>query len=61
MQMIFLKFSDLLGETEIENRYYIEQGLRLGVFIFNRLYEDLYNARERRIFRDVCGPHTRAS
>ena len=48
-------------EAEIENRYYIEQGLRLGVFIFNRLYEDLYDARERRIFRDVRGPHTRAS
>ncbi|HIA70144.1 TPA: iron-containing redox enzyme family protein [Candidatus Poribacteria bacterium] len=48
-------------EADVENRYYIEQGLRLGAFIFNSLYEDLYNARTRRIFRDVRGPHTRAS
>lgn len=31
-----------------ENRYNIEQGLRLGEYIFNRLYEDLFRSRERR-------------
>src|SRR5437588_6020714 len=25
-----------------QRRYYIEQGLDLGAYIFNRLYEDLY-------------------
>jgi pyrroloquinoline-quinone synthase len=43
-----------------ENRYAIEQGLRLGTFIFNRLYEDLYRARKRRVFRETRGMHSRA-
>lgn len=43
-----------------EDKYAIEQGLRLGAYIFNRLYEDLYRARGRRIFRDVRGRHSRA-
>lgn len=48
-------------EADVENRYYIEQGLRLGAYVFNSLYEGLYKARARRIYRDVRGPHTRAS
>lgn len=48
-------------EANVENRYYIEQGLRLGAFVFNSLYEALYNARKRRTYRDMRGPHTRAS
>lgn len=43
-----------------EDRYAIEQGLRLGSYIFNRLYEDLYRTRTRRIFRDTLGSHSRA-
>ena len=39
-----------------EDRYYIEQGLRLGAYLFNRLYEDLHRARARRAF---CGGHGR--
>jgi len=42
-----------------ENKYYIEQGLRLGATLFNRLYVDLYNARTRRALRTVSGPHAR--
>ena len=48
-------------EADVENRYYIEQGLRLGACVFNSLYEGLYKARKRRVSRDVRGPHTRAS
>ena len=48
-------------EADVENRYYIEQGLRLGACVFNALYEGLYKARKRRIYREVRGPHTRAS
>ena len=48
-------------DADVENRYYIEQGLRLGAYIFNSLYVGLYTARNRRIYRDVRGPHTRAS
>ena len=48
-------------DADVENRYYIEQGLRLGACVFNALYEGLYKARKRRIYRDVRGPHTRAS
>ncbi len=48
-------------EKSSEDRYAIEQGLRLGAYIFNRLYEDLYHARTRRVFRDIAGHHSRAS
>ncbi len=48
-------------KENVENRYYIEQGLRLGAYVFNTLYEGLYKARKRRIYRDIRGPHTRAS
>ena len=48
-------------DAAAENRYYIEQGLRLGACVFNSLYEGLYKARKRRIYREVRGPHTRAS
>ena len=48
-------------DADVENRYYIEQGLRLGACVFNALYEGLYKARKRRIYREVRGPHTRAS
>ena len=48
-------------DSDVENRYYIEQGLRLGACVFNSLYDGLYKARNRRIYRDIRGPHTRAS
>lgn len=32
-----------------EDRYYVEQGLRLGAYVFDRLYRDLYHARSRRL------------
>jgi pyrroloquinoline-quinone synthase len=41
-----------------EARYYVEQGMRLGAYAFDRLYRDLYAARARRAFRDFTGPHT---
>ncbi len=48
-------------EKSPEDQYAIEQGLRLGAYIFNRLYEDLYRARARRMLRKISGYHSRAS
>lgn len=42
------------------DRYYVEQGIRLGAYVFDRLYRDLHRARARRAFVDERGPHTRA-
>lgn len=57
-------FFDILEyswEKSPEDQYAIEQGLRLGAYIFNRLYGDLYHARARRMFRQTSGHHSRAS
>ena len=56
-------FFDILAhawEKSNQDKYAIEQGLRLGAYIFNRLYEDLYRARSRRILRLIRGKHSRA-
>jgi pyrroloquinoline-quinone synthase len=42
-----------------ENRYLIEQGLRLGATVFYGLYEGLFRGRKRRVKRDLRGPHVR--
>lgn len=47
-------------EDSEENRYYIEQGLRLGAHAFYSLYEGLYRARERRWTRELTIPHVRS-
>ena len=39
-------------------RYQIDQGLELGAYVFLRLYDDLWRARDRRWNREVLGPHT---
>lgn len=39
--------------TSPEARYAIEQGLRLGAFAFNGLYEGLYRARKRRAYKNL--------
>ncbi|MGD0527441.1 MAG: iron-containing redox enzyme family protein [Polyangiaceae bacterium] len=39
-------------------RYQIDQGLELGAYVFARLYDDLWRARDRTWTRDVLGPHT---
>ena len=41
-------------------RYYIEQGLELGAYSFLQMYRGLYDARSRRVFREINGPHSRA-
>jgi pyrroloquinoline-quinone synthase len=43
-----------------QDQYAIEQGLRLGAYIFNNLYEGLYRARARRSIRLTRGMHSRA-
>lgn len=47
-------------ERSAEDRYFIEQGLRLGATAFNGMYEGLYRARARRLQREFRGPHSRA-
>jgi len=47
-------------EKSLENRYYIEQGLRMGASVFNGLYRGLYEQRTQRLFREITGPHLRA-
>jgi pyrroloquinoline quinone (PQQ) biosynthesis protein C len=39
-------------------RYQIEQGLELGAYVFLRLYDDLWRARDRQWMREVLGPHS---
>ena len=56
-------FFDILEkswEHSLEDRYAIEQGLRLGAYAFNNLYTGLYQARSRRSSRAVRGMHSRA-
>ncbi len=43
-----------------ENKYHIEQGLKLGSTLFYNLYKELYISRERRSERSYLGPHSRA-
>lgn len=42
-----------------ENRYAIEQGLRMGSVLFTGLYDGLYRNRKRRLERRTLGPHAR--
>lgn len=51
-------------EASAEDRYYVEQGLRLGAYVFDRLYHDLHRARARRASASGLGRgglHTRAT
>jgi len=43
-----------------ENRYFIEQGLRLGASIFNNLYKGLYESRNKRMDRLWQGRHSKS-
>lgn len=47
-------------EENESNRYYIEQGLRMGAEVFNYLYMAMYNHRKTRITRTVSGLHSRS-
>lgn len=51
-----------LWDGSQEDRYYVEQGLRLGAYVFDRLYEGLYRARARRsrTAHGQAGLHTRS-
>jgi hypothetical protein len=56
-------FFDVLAPAwaaSADNRYYIEQGLRMGATLFDNLYTGLYRARGRRWRRANPGPHSRA-
>lgn len=47
-------------EKNEENKYYIEQGLKLGSTLFYNLYKELYNKRKRRVIRTYLGTHSSA-
>jgi pyrroloquinoline-quinone synthase len=47
-------------DKSVEDQYAIEQGLRLGAYIFNGLYLGLYKSRSRRSLRSFKGMHSRA-
>lgn len=53
-------FFDLIdkpwNDSEVD-KYYIKQGLLLGAFAFNDLYEHLYKDRKNRSFRTILEPH----
>ncbi len=56
-------FYGILDRPYAENprhAYQVQQGLELGAYIFLRLYRDLYEARGRRVRREVRGAHTSA-
>lgn len=57
-------FFDVIEPTwekgSVEDRYVIEQGIRLGAFTFYQFYENLYRGRKQRLFRDARGPHARS-
>lgn len=56
-------FFDVLKPTwdkgNVDDRYIIEQGLMLGAFTFNQLYENLYHQRKQRLFREARCLHAR--
>ncbi len=47
-------------EESETNRYFIEQGLRMGAEVFNYLYLAMYTHRKRRMMRKISGFHSRA-
>jgi len=56
----FYRLIEPLAGTDARAAYQVEQGLELGAYTFLRLYEDLFRARRRRVFRQVKGPHSLA-
>jgi pyrroloquinoline quinone (PQQ) biosynthesis protein C len=46
-------------EQDDRSRYLIEQGLRLGGYVFDRLYRDLFEARSRRWVTPIRRPQDR--
>lgn len=56
----FYRLIEPLAGKDARAAYQVEQGLELGAYTFLRLYEDLYRARKRRMFRNVTGPHSLA-
>jgi pyrroloquinoline-quinone synthase len=56
----FYKELDAPYAAHPRHAYQVEQGLELGAYVFNRMYEDLYRSRARRWTRSVRGPHSLA-
>lgn len=48
-------------DQNVESRYYIEQGLRMGAVVFNGLYSGLFENRKRRFLQDLAGPDAKES
>lgn len=56
----FYRLIEPLVSADPRAAYQVHQGLELGAHIFLRLYEDLFRARRRRVFRELTGPHSLA-
>jgi pyrroloquinoline quinone (PQQ) biosynthesis protein C len=56
----FYRLIEQAPSGDPRSTYQVQQGLELGAHIFLRLYEDLFRARKRRVFREVAGPHSLA-
>jgi len=56
----FFNILEASWKDSIENKYLIEQGLRLGATLFNNLYYGLYQNRKKRLNRSFLGPHSKA-
>jgi pyrroloquinoline quinone (PQQ) biosynthesis protein C len=55
----FLNFLKIPWNESPENRYYIQQGMRMGALAFHNLFVDFFNNRKRRELRAFSGPHYR--
>lgn len=56
----FFRLCEPMARTDPRVAYQVEQGLELGAYIFLRMYEDLFRSRQRRMFREISGPHSSA-
>lgn len=55
-------FFDLVSkswEISEEERYYIKQGINLGAYSLNLLFNELYKHRKQRLYRNVAQDHIR--
>lgn len=56
----FYRVLDGPWAAHARHRYQIQQGLELGGYAFMQLYRGLWQARARRVSREVGGPHSLA-
>jgi hypothetical protein len=55
----FLDFLEKPWNESFENRYFIEQGMRMGALAFHNLFVDFFDKRACRELREYTGPQYR--